>query len=274
MLKANEAPLLTANEALLKLFKDILKTGAYTTVRNKLTIELLGHQTSIDMKRPIASVRGLGVKFLAAEAHWILTGQNKVDSIAPWSNRIKEFSDEGYFFRGAYGPKIVDQLPYVLRMLSMGNTRQAVINIWRERPEESKDIPCTLSLQWMIRDDKLHCFDTMRSSDAWLGWSYDVFNVSMLTHYIAALLREIHNLDVEPGMLTLTAASQHIYSSDVEKVEAVLERPKVLLAADKELNIVIGNRDSSYSLLRNLDNLRLSASHISDYAILGSGAQE
>ena len=55
-----------------------------------------------------------------------------------------------------------------------------IINIWRENPRSSKDIPCTLSLQFFLREASdqlwLHTIATMRSNDAWLGVPYDTFN--------------------------------------------------------------------------------------------------
>jgi hypothetical protein len=94
-------------------------------------------------------------------------------------------------FDGAYGPRVVDQLRYVVDCLWKDPmSRQAVMEVWRPNPRESLDIPCTLTLQWLIRDGKLHCIDSMRSSDAWLGWVYDVFSFSMLSSCILLMLSE------------------------------------------------------------------------------------
>ena len=100
------------------------------------------------------------------------------------------------------------------------DSRQAVIEIWRPNPRDSRDVPCTLTVQWMIRDGKLHCLDSMRSSDAWLGWPYDVFNFSMLSLYILLMLKErsaitLQHIDLmarlQLGDLHLTAGSSHLY---------------------------------------------------------------
>ena len=46
---------------------------------------------------------------------------------------IAKFSDDGIMFRGAYGPKVVEQLGYVTQnLLSDPDSRQAVININNE----------------------------------------------------------------------------------------------------------------------------------------------
>ena len=187
--------------------------------------ELLCHTTKIDMNRPILlnKARQLGYKFMAAEAAWILSGDNKVMTIEPYSKRIVQFSDDGYTFFGAYGPKVIDQIPYILDTLRHDmNSRQAVISIWREQPRKTKDVPCTTTLQFLIRPcntddhqgDYLDCVATMRSSDAWLGWPYDVFNFSMISRYIGLFL-QMQYPHLRLGTLYLTAGSQHLYARDV-----------------------------------------------------------
>ena len=148
-------------------------------------------------------------------------------TISPFSRNISQFSDNGETFFGAYGPKITSQLFYVANTLSADpDSRQAVINIWRENPGPSKDIPCSLSVQFLIRDNRLHCQYTMRSSDAWLGWVYDVFNFSMLSGVVLLMLGDRFP-QLELGTLTLTAGSQHLYERDREGISRVLCGPQV-----------------------------------------------
>lgn len=221
----------STTRAWLSLLDKIRNNGRLTQVRGLQTLEILGNQTTIEMSRPviISKERKLGYRFMVAEAWWILTGQNTVETIKSYSRQIERFSDDGIYFSGAYGPKIVDQLSYIVDTLGKDlYSRQAVINIWRERPASSKDIPCTLSLQFLVRADRLNCIATMRSSDAWLGWVYDVFNFSMLSAYLLELLvrqapdhPQIASLRL--GELTLTAGSQHLYETDFMNVSKVLD---------------------------------------------------
>lgn len=202
-----------ANQSWLLLLQDIFENGKKSRPRGIEIKELLCKTTIVDMASPIVSIyqRKMGYRFLAAEAWWILTGRNDVDSIKKYSPHIASFSDDGYRFDGAYGPRIVDQLRYVVDALCEDlDTRQAVLEIWRPNPRKSRDVPCTLTIQWFIRDGKLHCIDSMRSSDAWLGWVYDVFNFSMLSAYIALMLGE-KSINVELGELHLVAGSSHLY---------------------------------------------------------------
>lgn len=207
--------------------------------RGSANRELLGFQTVIPMRQPVvlSPARKLGFKFLAAEAAWICSGDNRVATIAPYAKKIADLSDDGVRFFGAYGPKIIEQLSFVVETLIRDPaSRQAVINIWREQPRTSKDTPCTLSLQFLLRGGELHCVASMRSSDIWTGWVYDIFNFSMISAVVALELRATWKrreeprpreivaggTDIQLGELHLTTGSQHLYDVDVDSAQACL----------------------------------------------------
>lgn len=179
--------------------------------------EILAGHTCISMEHPVLCNphRKLGYRFMAAEAHWILTGDNRVETIKPYSRGIEKFSNDGVRFDGAYGPKIVDQLRYVIdSLLEDNSTRQAVIDIWRPNPRGSKDIPCTLSLQFLIRGGHINTIATMRSSDIWLGWPYDVFNFTMITTYVQLELYRRAQMPIALGDLHVRPGSLHMYEAN------------------------------------------------------------
>ena len=221
----------SANDEWFRTLGLILKNKKIVSPRDISTMEILNHRVCVDMTNPIVTyiVRDIGYKFMAAEAAFILTGRNTVGMISKYSDIISQFSDDGYFFNGAYGPMLIDQFTYIVdELINDHNTRQAVATIWRRNPRPSKDIPCTISVQFMVRDNKLHCFDNMRSSDVWLGWPYDIFNFSMCSAFISLLykLRTGHALPL--GNIYLTASSQHLYDYNYDKAIEVLQNPKTL----------------------------------------------
>jgi thymidylate synthase len=137
--------------------------------------------------------------------------------------RFADFSDDGVKFFGAYGPKIVDQLPYVVKKLDSDLTsRQAGLTIWRENPPDTKDYPCTIAIFFRVLHGLLNVHVFMRSSDLWLGVPYDVFNFSMLGHYVCGHLNRLKadRDDTMPGKLYLTAASSHLYEPQWEAAHA------------------------------------------------------
>lgn len=161
--------------------------------------------------------RKVNVGFMFAEAAWILSGSNRVSEITPFMKAYGKFSDDGVFMNGGYGPKVVDQLGWAANQLVLDPaTRQAYINIWREKPGVSKDIPCTTGMQFLIRHGMLHMVVTMRSNDIIKGFTYDVFTFSMIATALSILLEQ-RGLLVSPGTLTVTAGSLHLYHSDYEQ---------------------------------------------------------
>ena len=205
--------------------------GNDVTPRGQLTKEVLQQTSIVNMRRPVITLpeRKLSTKFLGGEAYWILSGDNRVETIAPYNKNIVNYSDDGVTFFGAYGPRILSQLDYVIdKLKSDADTRQAVLTIWRENPPETKDVPCTVAVHFMIRDHKLNCHVYMRSNDLWLGFPYDVFNFSMLSHLVCCKLNafvvENGGVIIEPGMLYHTASSRHIYEQHFEQVEQLIKR--------------------------------------------------
>ena len=224
---------MSANTVWINNLNKVMREGSLVQPRGMVVREVLNNTSIVDMIRPVVTVidREMGYRFMAAEAHWILSGDDRVETIAPYAKHISSFSDDGIVFQGAYGPRVVSQLNFVTKTLARDrDSRQAVMTIWRPSPGPSKDIPCTISLQFFIRDGCIHTIANMRSSDLWLGWVYDVFNFTMITAYVALMLKQmgITYIDDEPseknydlGYLYLNAGSQHIYDRNFAKVDYI-----------------------------------------------------
>jgi len=232
----------------------VMKNGREVGPRNLKTKEM-PLVTVVDMNSPVLRVpdRNLGYKFMAAEAAWILEGRNDLATIKPYSKQIQNYSDDGIYFKGAYGPKIQDQLGWAVHKLRIDpKTRQCVINIWRERPDLDKDIPCTLALQFYFRGTDLEMHAFMRSSDLWLGWPYDVFNFSQIATRIL-----LHLIWFEPtwikmglGNLVIHSGSSHIYELNFDRVKEILEKDTM-----KELTMYKPKPTNNYWKTRNESGL-------------------
>ena len=134
---------------------------------------------------------------------------------------MARFSDDGHILAGAYGPRISRQIPYIVNtLLDDHESRQAVLTIWTERPTPSKDIPCTISMQFLVRKQSLHLIVNMRSNDLWLGMPYDMFSFSMVGIYVALKLKPY--LQTVPGLLHVNVGSMHLYEKDKPGVEKIL----------------------------------------------------
>ena len=206
--------------------ESIMSAGVTVCPRGKRTLELPQRTTVVDMNHPLvlSPARRLSYRFAAAEALWIVAGDNHVEPLAKYAPRMREFSDDGVTLAGAYGPRIHDQFEYVVNaLLRDRDTRQAVLTIWKPCPAPSKDIPCTVAMDFKIRDGRLNCHVFMRSSDAWLGLPYDTFSFSMVAARIACTYNQLIGIDgqeVTLGKLHLTAASSHLYAENFDGAEA------------------------------------------------------
>jgi thymidylate synthase len=196
-----------------ELIDTLIKHGRVSGPRGMITTELFGLAQEFPMNAPVIMnpFRKINYSFMAAEALWMLNGSNTVGDIVPYLQKISDFSDNGHVFFGAYGPHILRQWDYIKQKLSEDvETRQAVISIWQERPPATRDVPCTLALQFTVRLGVLHCHAFMRSSDVYLGLPYDIFNFSMISAKLAG------ELDLKLGNLYWHAGSAHIYTRDIE----------------------------------------------------------
>lgn len=211
---------------------NVMHNGSDAAPRGMPIREILGNQMKIWMKDPIVTLesRKMNFRFAFGEAWWILSGSNEVEGprgITQFMKRYVDYSDDGVTMNGAYGPKFVEQLSWVVAQLEKDrDTRQAIVNFWRDRPGPSKDIPCTLTQQYFIRDGKLHVVATMRSNDLMWGTCYDTFTFTMMAVMVQTLLRQ-RGIYVDLGNMTLNAGSAHIYEPQYENaINQALGSPK------------------------------------------------
>ena len=126
-------------------------------------------------------------------------------------------SEDGVTVNSNYGHKIhkfygFDQWEFVRDMLKKDPlSRQAVIHI-KDPGVHPKDTPCTICLQFFIRDNKLHLTVYMRSNDVWMGFPYDVFN------FTCYQIRMAMELGVDIGSYTHIAGSLHLYERDSQLI--------------------------------------------------------
>lgn len=194
---------------------------ATVSPRGMVCREDIGKVFSVDMNYPIVNVQGrkLNYTFMAAEAYWITSGSPLVAEIVPYCKHMKKYSDDGYIFNGAYGPMFLNQLEFVVNTLRNDNeSRQAVMTIWSPNPAATKDHRCTIMLQWLIRNGKIETQVYMRSSDAWLGLPYDIFNFAMMTHKVRCWL-DLSQLEM--GQMDIHMGSAHLYEKDAMSFECL-----------------------------------------------------
>jgi thymidylate synthase len=97
-------------------------------------------------------------------------------------------------------------------------TRQAVLAMWNGGDllhaylGDKKDLPCTTSLKFIVRNGKLNCWAEMRSNDVWLGLPYDMWCFTTIQQIIADCC------GLELGWYQHSAMSMHYYKHNEEKL--------------------------------------------------------
>lgn len=204
------------------LCKDLTKAPKVGDTRELLNVKLV----LTDITKNIVSVRGISPSYLCGELLWYFNGMRNVEFISRFSKFWENLSDDGKTVNSAYGYLMrkafgFDQIETVIKLLKADpNSRRAVINLNtpREGVMITKDEPCTIALQFMIRKGNLDCTAIMRSNDIWLGTPYDIAFFTELQKYIA------QQLGVGYGYYTHFATSLHLYDRDYDKVLNVLDR--------------------------------------------------
>lgn len=159
------------------------------------------------------------------ELLWYLAGTNSLAFISYYLPHYKKFSDDGRTVWGGYGPRLfnqrgVNQVQNVIALLKRKqDSRQAVIQLFdaEDIVKPRKDIPCTCTLQFMIRRRRLHLFVSMRSNDAFLGLPHDIFSFTMLQEIVA------RSLSIEVGRYKHFAASLHLYDEHRKGAQRFLD---------------------------------------------------
>ena len=109
-----------------------------------------------------------------------------------------------------YGPRVVDQIPNVLAELRKDPESRRAVLIAANNPAIDAvkgTTPCTLAIQFFIRERKLVTVAYLRSSDVAWGIPYDVMQFSILALSVARVL------DVTPWTIELVGGSTHIYDN-------------------------------------------------------------
>lgn len=219
----------TIDDLLRKAYEKVLKKGKPVQGNKKGdNKELIG--VLLELENPLSRIsrsEKKGTIFSClGEFIWYLSGSNKIDFIEHYIPGYSDFSDDGVTAQGAYGPRIfadlenhTSQLGKIITQLSESKvTRKAVVQIFdrKDTAKSSKDVPCTTTLQFFIRNNKLDLIVTMRSNDVYRGLPHDLFSFTMIQELVA------RELNVELGRYKHLANSLHLYLCDEESIKDYL----------------------------------------------------
>lgn len=163
--------------------------------------------------------RKISEKYANAELEWYWSGDNSCENIGKYAKMWLQLSDDGKTNNSAYGYILekkygFDQIQQIIELLKKDpNSRRAVLNISDPSINRitTKDMQCTIALQFLIRNNELQMTVYMRSNDVYFGLPYDYIYFVSIGQYIA------NKLNINFGLYTHHATSLHMYLRDVDK---------------------------------------------------------
>lgn len=180
-------------------------------------------------------VRKHSLEYLKRETEWYLSGDYSIREIGRHAKLWRHVSDDGETVNSNYGAKLFHerfhgrrQIDYVVDELVMDqDTRRAVMFFSLPHREYhlmsvTKDFPCTLMMQFMIRNGKLDATTYMRSNDLIFGFSNDLPFFSIVQELVKELVNQhSRHKDNRIGMghLTHNAGSLHVYERHYGKLD-------------------------------------------------------
>lgn len=216
----------TQSEAWVAVVRDLL--SAPVVAPRGLKVREAGERVSIVIARPgdgfvEAEGRELNHAVTAVEGLSLVGQVSMPELITDRVGAFAPYANDGIFW-GAYGARAAGDVGEVVKLLKRDpDSRQAVITLFDSdrdlgRPDV-KDVPCTLSIQFLLRDQRygpedgdvrkaLHVWVAMRSNDAWLGLPYDLGQFSLLQMAVAQAL------GAGLGTYTHTVGSMHLYEQN------------------------------------------------------------
>lgn len=203
-----------------KIYKKIIKYLLHSKSIDNNTKEI--ENCILEIKNPsIKNIsfynRNISEKYSFGELEWYWKAHNSCKEIGKFAKMWLSLSDDGITNNSAYGYILFkkynfNQLEQIIELLKNDNSsRRAVLNISDPTINRitTKDMQCTIAIQFLIRKNKLNMTVYMRSNDVYFGFPYDYIFFETIHQYIS------EKLNVNVGKYTHIVTSLHMYNRDI-----------------------------------------------------------
>lgn len=222
-------------EELLGLYRALHALGNWSSPHNTACLELENFTYTCDPGVRFNSFEGrnFNLKYLKREMAWYIKADPHDLSIAShaaqWGKIVlngKLNSNYGSYWFGPHGARFIH---HILSRDPM--SRRAVIPMYGSDVDHmdpnAMDVPCTLAIEFRIRNDRLNMRAIMRSQDILWGMANDLPTFSFLHEIVAALL------GVQRGTLSVSVGSFHVYESRLDMFNKILSASSYQPMADR-----------------------------------------
>jgi thymidylate synthase len=209
--------------------QDASSVGSSFGQRPRPTLELTSF--AFRVRDPLSCLidcvpRQTDLGYIAGQWLWVMAGSDSLDRISYYNSAGRPFSEDGRRLPGAFGARMRrnagDQLLSVLDLLRRDPSSRRAVIVFAEAADArqpTRDFPCALATQLMIRGGRLEAVTTMRSQSALMVLPYDASLFMTLHVWTAAVL------GIEPGPHHWVANSFHVYADEIDLAHEVLAHP-------------------------------------------------
>ena len=211
-------------------------------IKENIAVTLLLHNPRARLLN--CKKRNTNYGFGVGEFLWYWQGKQDLKTMVYYNKRMKDYSDDGKTLTSAYGHRL-KTMQFTPNGSDVGSTMsqwQAAIQTLVADPDSrralmlinqpgdevraamlgSKDVPCTLSLQFFIRDNRLELHTHMRSNDVMWGLTYDLFSFTLFQEcMLLELQKEKKFNDLKLGYYYHTAGSLHLYEQHFDQSDQI-----------------------------------------------------
>lgn len=228
----------------INIYKHLWSNGKSLSPRNLLTIELENYHTEFLPEHQFINFdcRKLNINYIKKEIQWYFKGNlydlSICNEAAIWKNCVTNGminSNYGYYLFNQAG------LSFVIDELKRDkDSRRGLISIFNSHKHifsDNKDVPCTVTLGFRIRENKLNMTVHMRSQDAIYGLGNDLPFFNLCWEIVSVAL------NIPQGIYHHFVESFHVYEKHFNMIQQiikgdnfnVIQRPKISKDDTKQL---------------------------------------
>lgn len=217
-------------EDIRKIFIDKLNNEDFVIDKTGVkTIEIVGANFIADEKTIFGE---LNLEYIRKEIKWYESKSLNVNDIEkPIPEIWQKVADKDGYINSNYGWCIWSNTNYnqyenvLIELLNNLYSRRAIMiytrpNMWLDFDKNGRsDFMCTNAVQYLCRDNKLHCVVQMRSCDGFFGFRNDRAFQEYVLWQLGAELNKYGDLNVEIGDIIWQVGSLHFYERHFKHIK-------------------------------------------------------
>jgi thymidylate synthase len=142
-------------------------------------------------------------------------------------------------------------------ILANQDTCRSIININQSyHKSNTKDFPCTIGIQFYIKNNVLYCEITSRSTDVITGLPYDMGFFSFIHELMWKDLCENGITNLELGTTVMKTTFTQIYDKTLQKAHEIIEKP-LIHEKNERMPLIESAKDTLIDILNGEQNTNI-----------------